>query len=125
MTQQDEPESKSVRMDAALPRSCGFLRWTEHGALEIELYDHGDSAHDGFGNDVATIYTVASENYERLLALSPKAVAAGNVLRDDAAASGKYAQLQRLADAYSNVDELIATLRNSGIEFSCHFDSWA
>tara|TARA_R110001592_G_scaffold180284_1_gene422510 strand:+ start:688 stop:1044 length:357 start_codon:yes stop_codon:yes gene_type:complete len=118
MNQKRKKEKTSIRMSSAVPRSCGFLSWTKTGGLEIEHFDHGDTAQSWFGNDIAIIYTIAAEDIQALMTLSPMPI-------DSTDTREKDEQLRLLASAYSDVDKLIATLKSSGIAFSTKFDSWA
>ena len=103
----------SVIIPSRLPKSCGFVRFAEFGALEIELYDRGELAQRFMGDDVATIYTVGVDDLPALAA----ALNAGSVQTDGLPAA--------LAAAFGDIDDLIQWLKDSGVAFSTKVNPWA
>lgn len=45
---------------------CGFVRLTDSGDIEVELYDHSEGARSAFDSDVSTIYTVKKDDLPTL-----------------------------------------------------------
>jgi hypothetical protein len=51
-----------------LDGTCGFVRLTATGDIEVELYDHSKQVRIAFDGDVSTIYTVRKGDLPRLVA---------------------------------------------------------
>lgn len=121
--------SGSIRLPGRLPRSCGFVRLNEVGALEVELYDRGDLANSLFGNDVAVIYIVASSQWPLLVSslqerqtMQPLPSRASLVNWSDTCIEELP---QRVVDSFLDIEELLQWLTASGIEFYTRTDTWA
>jgi hypothetical protein len=121
--------TESIRLPARMPRSCGFVRINAAGALELELYDHGDMAHSLFGNDVSTFYTVPASQWPVLTAGLQQRQAAADTLPRRAAqvdwTDTRTAELpNRVADSFLKIDEFLHWLTSSDVAFHTHTDSW-
>lgn len=121
--------TESIRLPARMPRSCGFLRINSDGALDVELYDHGDTAHSLFGNDVSTFYTVPAAEWPVLTASLQQGQTNAEALPRRAAQvdwtdTSPATLPQRLADAFLDIDELLHWLKSSEVAFHTRTDSW-
>ena len=133
MQNQDKPATPNVseaqRLPGRLPKSTGFVRLSDAGALEIELYDRSDRAHNLFDSDVATIYTVQPSQWPLLVAglqwrqedhtLYPSASAV------DWSTWAPSELPTKVANSFLDIDELLQWLIASEVQFSTVVDSWA
>jgi hypothetical protein len=110
----EQPENL-IRMNSEMKGACGFVGW-DNGSLYIELYDYSNSAHNAFGNDVATMYRVAAEH---LPALTEKIPAESDQIIELATLP------QTLSTKFSTIEKLISWINSSKIPYSKTFDSWA
>lgn len=61
-----ESDGHWLSMPGAWKGSSGFVRVMNSGAIEIELYDFSERAHESLGADVSTIYTVRKDDLPAL-----------------------------------------------------------
>ncbi|QDX22480.1 bifunctional (p)ppGpp synthetase/guanosine-3',5'-bis(diphosphate) 3'-pyrophosphohydrolase [Pandoraea pnomenusa] len=59
-------EGEWLRMPGGMSGMCGFVRLTDSGDIEVELYDHSEGARSAFDSDVSTIYTVRKDDLPAL-----------------------------------------------------------
>jgi hypothetical protein len=103
-------ETGSLRMPGVLEGTVGFVRRTERGELEVELYDFSEQAQEKLGGDIATIYTVRAEHLQQL---------AARLAERSAGEPASIEQVQCLLASFETVDSLIDWLtRESGVPFS-------
>lgn len=120
--------TKSIRVPARQPRSCGFVRLNAAGVLELELYDHGDVAHNLFDNDVSTFYTVAAPQWPALAAGLKQRQAVHTLNRVAAQVdwtdTGVAGLPKRVADSFLDMEELLQWLATSDVVYHTRTDSW-
>jgi hypothetical protein len=109
--------TRQVRLRGGPEGTASWVRVGEDGAVSAELYDHGESAQEGFGNDVALLLRVeASERPKMEALILPEAAPPGD--RDRAF-------LVAIEACFPDFFELKGWLKEVGIPFQESFDSWA
>jgi hypothetical protein len=112
----DSP-SRQVRLRGGPEGTASWVRIEDDGAVSAELYDHGESAQEWFGNDVAFLLRVEASEREKMESLIlPEPAPAGD--RDRAF-------LVAVEACFPDFFELKGWLKEVGIPFREDFDSWA
>lgn len=103
-----------MRLRGGPDGSASWAYVTEAGELVVECYDHGEAAHDRFGNDVALLVAVAPEAKPRVF----------DRLGGEGACSDA-ALLALVAERFHSYFDAKAWLEAEGIPFRGEFDPWA
>ena len=106
-----------IRFPPPWEGATATARITAAGALELDLYDYSDEAHQWLGNDVAWTWRVAPEHVE--LARRALAWKAGRPVPGDAD------MLAAIAEHFQSVHQARDWLRKCGVPLGEEFDSWA